>query len=276
MMTPVKKRFRSSSSEENKKMKSQIMMRLKLFDRNLCLIFIKSTRGDLDRKEATFRDKRRCVTYWGSLQRLMRHVADDEACRCRQLVTSRVGLSPILGNPGSWITGLAKNIGGRSSLGRSMSSGGGLSIPFLTSRLNLNTNSGPRFKIPASVLMPIARILANSARFTNWNEMATNFDVESHETMEKPLYREPRGVENCRNDANEARLQYLKDLAIELKATNKAGYLGASRVQPVQRPSWIPPQPPPVEAATAIMQPKKSPYEKEQQVMITSWRVQQS
>nr|GEU96139.1 hypothetical protein [Tanacetum cinerariifolium] len=53
------------------------------------------------------------------------------------------------------------------------------------------------------------------------------------------------------------------------------GYLGASRVQLVQRPSWIPPQPPLVEAADTIMQTNKSPYEKEQQVMITSWRVQQ-
>nr|GEU54245.1 transcription elongation factor S-II, central domain-containing protein [Tanacetum cinerariifolium] len=43
-----------------------------------------------------------------------------------QLVTSRVGLSPILENPGSQITGSARNIGGRSSVKRSMRSGGGL------------------------------------------------------------------------------------------------------------------------------------------------------
>nr|GEW64904.1 probable NOT transcription complex subunit VIP2 isoform X1 [Tanacetum cinerariifolium] len=52
------------------------------------------------------------------------------------------GVSPILGNPGSRITGSTGNIGGGSSIGRSMSSGGGLSIPGLTSRLNLNTNIG--------------------------------------------------------------------------------------------------------------------------------------
>ncbi|GJS37473.1 transcription regulator NOT2/NOT3/NOT5-like protein [Tanacetum coccineum] len=97
------------------------------------------------------------------------------------LVTSGVGLSPILGNhgsritglgnPGSRITGSAGNIGGHSRIERSMSFEGVLSIPYLTSRLNLNTNSGfgnlsmqPRFKIPASVLMPIACILANSAK----------------------------------------------------------------------------------------------------------------
>ncbi|KAI3759387.1 hypothetical protein L6452_07161 [Arctium lappa] len=39
--------------------------------------------------------------------------------------------------------------------------------------------------------------------------------------------------------------------------------------RPVQRSSWVPPQPPPVamaEAAAAIRQPKKSPFEKEQQL----------
>ncbi|KVI11975.1 NOT2/NOT3/NOT5-like protein [Cynara cardunculus var. scolymus] len=53
-----------------------------------------------------------------------------------------VGVSPILGNPGSRITSSAGNIGGGSSIGRSISSGGGLSMPGLASRLNLNTNSG--------------------------------------------------------------------------------------------------------------------------------------
>ncbi|GKD03945.1 hypothetical protein Tco_1178919 [Tanacetum coccineum] len=45
------------------------------------------------------------------------------------------------------------------------------------------------------------------------------------------------------------------------EATNKAGYPGGSRERPVQRSSWVPPQPPPVamaEAAAAIRQPKKS------------------
>lgn len=50
-----------------------------------------------------------------------------------------IGVSPSLGNPGSRITSSAGNLGG---IGRSISSGGGLSIPGLTSRLNLNTNSG--------------------------------------------------------------------------------------------------------------------------------------
>nr|GFA02700.1 hypothetical protein [Tanacetum cinerariifolium] len=73
---------------------------------------------------ASFGDKLKSVTYWDSLQ--MRWVADDKACRCRQLVTSRVGLSPILGNPGSQITSSVKNIGGRSSVERRMRSEGGL------------------------------------------------------------------------------------------------------------------------------------------------------
>ncbi|XP_076959579.1 peroxisomal membrane protein PEX14-like [Bidens hawaiensis] len=49
---------------------------------------------------------------------------------------------------------------------------------------------------------------------------------------------------------------------------NKTGYPGATNERPVQRTSsWVPPQPPPVamaEAAAAIRQPKKSPFEKEQ------------
>nr|GFB69369.1 transcription regulator NOT2/NOT3/NOT5-like protein [Tanacetum cinerariifolium] len=60
----------------------------------------------------------------------------------QQLVTSRVGLSLTLENPGSQITGSAGNIGGRSSVERSMRFGGGLSVSCLTSRLNQNTNSG--------------------------------------------------------------------------------------------------------------------------------------
>nr|GFA93717.1 probable NOT transcription complex subunit VIP2 [Tanacetum cinerariifolium] len=38
--------------------------------------------------------------------------------------------------------GSAENISGHSSVERSMKFGGGLSVPCLTSRLNLNTNSG--------------------------------------------------------------------------------------------------------------------------------------
>ena len=44
---------------------------------------------------------------------------------------------------------------------------------------------------------------------------------------------------------------------------------GGSSEPPVQLSSWVPPQPPPVamaEATSAITQPKKSPYEKEQRV----------
>ncbi|KAK9055403.1 hypothetical protein SSX86_026486 [Deinandra increscens subsp. villosa] len=53
-----------------------------------------------------------------------------------------VGVSPLLGNPGSRIASSAGNIGRGGGIGRSLSSGGGLSIPGLASRLNLNTNSG--------------------------------------------------------------------------------------------------------------------------------------
>ncbi|GJY36744.1 transcription regulator NOT2/NOT3/NOT5-like protein [Tanacetum coccineum] len=127
MMAPVKKRFRSSSSEENKKMKSMMIGdddEIKATRQKLMLDFHKKV--DLAKAQSTnavggFRE------FFLPLQ---------------QLVTSGVGLSPILGNPGSRITGSAVNIGGRSSIGRSMSSGGGLSIPCLTSILNLNTNSG--------------------------------------------------------------------------------------------------------------------------------------
>ncbi|XP_071709833.1 peroxisomal membrane protein PEX14-like [Rutidosis leptorrhynchoides] len=50
---------------------------------------------------------------------------------------------------------------------------------------------------------------------------------------------------------------------------NKIGYSGQTSERPIQRSSWVPPQPPPVamaEAAAAIRQPKKSTYEKEQQL----------
>ncbi|XP_076934867.1 putative NOT transcription complex subunit VIP2 [Bidens hawaiensis] len=53
-----------------------------------------------------------------------------------------VGVTPVLGSLGSRITSSTGNIGGGGGIGRSLSSGDGLSIPGLTSRLNLNTNSG--------------------------------------------------------------------------------------------------------------------------------------
>ncbi|GJS21515.1 hypothetical protein Tco_0450147 [Tanacetum coccineum] len=96
MMAPFKKSFRSSSSEENKKMKSMMI-------------------GDDDEIKAT-------------PQKLMLdfHKKVEAAFR----------------NPGSGITGSARKIRALRAIGRSMSSGGGLSIPCLTSILNLNTNSG--------------------------------------------------------------------------------------------------------------------------------------
>ncbi|KAJ0788062.1 hypothetical protein HanPI659440_Chr05g0187271 [Helianthus annuus] len=53
-----------------------------------------------------------------------------------------VGVPPVLGNLSSRITSSAGNIGSGGSIGRSLSSGGGLSITGLASRFNLNTNSG--------------------------------------------------------------------------------------------------------------------------------------
>ncbi|KAL4568639.1 hypothetical protein LXL04_024254 [Taraxacum kok-saghyz] len=54
-----------------------------------------------------------------------------------------VGVSPMLGNSGPRITNSSGNIVGGGNIGRTINSGGvGLSIPGLSSRLNLNTNSG--------------------------------------------------------------------------------------------------------------------------------------
>ncbi|KAA8549547.1 hypothetical protein F0562_001435 [Nyssa sinensis] len=53
-----------------------------------------------------------------------------------------LGVSPILGNAGPRITSSMGNIVGGSNIGRSISSGGGLSVPGLASRLNLTANSG--------------------------------------------------------------------------------------------------------------------------------------
>ncbi|CAK9169562.1 unnamed protein product [Ilex paraguariensis] len=53
-----------------------------------------------------------------------------------------LGVSPILGNAGPRMTSSVGNMAGGGNIGRSMSSGGGLSVPGLTSRLNLSANSG--------------------------------------------------------------------------------------------------------------------------------------
>ncbi|XP_009358302.2 probable NOT transcription complex subunit VIP2 isoform X6 [Pyrus x bretschneideri] len=59
-------------------------------------------------------------------------------------ITSRggLGVSPILGNAGPRITSSMGNMVGGGNIGRSISSGGGLSVPGLASRLNLSANSG--------------------------------------------------------------------------------------------------------------------------------------
>ncbi|KAK8296115.1 hypothetical protein V6Z12_D05G105000 [Gossypium hirsutum] len=59
-------------------------------------------------------------------------------------VTNRggLGVSPILGNAGPRISSSMGNMVGGGNIGRSMSSGGGLSVPGLASRLNLSANSG--------------------------------------------------------------------------------------------------------------------------------------
>lgn len=51
-------------------------------------------------------------------------------------------MSPILGNAGPRITSSMGNMVGGGNIGRSISSGGGLSVPGLASRLNLSANSG--------------------------------------------------------------------------------------------------------------------------------------
>ncbi|XP_042504694.1 probable NOT transcription complex subunit VIP2 [Macadamia integrifolia] len=59
-------------------------------------------------------------------------------------VTNRggLGVSPILGNTGPRITTSMGNIVGAGNMGRNLSSGGGLSMPGLASRLNLTGNNG--------------------------------------------------------------------------------------------------------------------------------------
>ncbi|KAJ9698307.1 hypothetical protein PVL29_007407 [Vitis rotundifolia] len=53
-----------------------------------------------------------------------------------------LGVSPILGNAGPRITSSMGNIVGGGNIGRSISSGGGLAVPGIASRLNLAANSG--------------------------------------------------------------------------------------------------------------------------------------
>ncbi|XP_044506422.1 probable NOT transcription complex subunit VIP2 isoform X2 [Mangifera indica] len=53
-----------------------------------------------------------------------------------------LGVSPILGNIGPRITSSMGNMVGGGNIGRSISSGGGLSVPGLASRLNLSANGG--------------------------------------------------------------------------------------------------------------------------------------
>ncbi|PPR97577.1 hypothetical protein GOBAR_AA23080 [Gossypium barbadense] len=53
-----------------------------------------------------------------------------------------LGVSPILGNAGPRITSSMGNMVGGGNIGRTLSSGGGLSVPGLASRLNLSGNSG--------------------------------------------------------------------------------------------------------------------------------------
>ncbi|XAR60527.1 hypothetical protein NMG60_11033942 [Bertholletia excelsa] len=53
-----------------------------------------------------------------------------------------LGVSPILGNAGPRVSSSMGNIVGGGNMGRSINSGGGLSVPGLASRLNLTANSG--------------------------------------------------------------------------------------------------------------------------------------
>ncbi|CAO2838668.1 unnamed protein product [Amaranthus hypochondriacus] len=53
-----------------------------------------------------------------------------------------LGVSPVLGNAGPRVTGSMGSMVGSGNIGRSIGSGGGLSIPGLASRLNMSTNSG--------------------------------------------------------------------------------------------------------------------------------------
>ena len=55
---------------------------------------------------------------------------------------SGLGVSPVLGNAGPRVSGSMGSMVGSGSIGRSISSGGGLSVPGLASRLNMSTNSG--------------------------------------------------------------------------------------------------------------------------------------
>lgn len=53
-----------------------------------------------------------------------------------------LGVSPILGNTGPRLTNSIGNMVGASNVARNISSGGGLGVPALASRVNLGANSG--------------------------------------------------------------------------------------------------------------------------------------
>lgn len=53
-----------------------------------------------------------------------------------------LGVSPVLGNSGPRVTGSVGSMVGSGNIGRSIGSGGGLSVPGLASRLNMSANSG--------------------------------------------------------------------------------------------------------------------------------------
>lgn len=53
-----------------------------------------------------------------------------------------LGVSPVVGNAGQRITSSMGSIVGGGNIGRNISSGGGLSMPGLASRLNISANSG--------------------------------------------------------------------------------------------------------------------------------------
>ena len=53
-----------------------------------------------------------------------------------------LGVSPVLGNAGPRVSGSVGSMVGSGSIGRNISSGGGLSVPGLASRLNMSTNTG--------------------------------------------------------------------------------------------------------------------------------------
>ncbi|CAL5334259.1 unnamed protein product [Camellia sinensis] len=81
-----------------------------------------------------------------------------------------LGVSPILGNAGPRITSSMGNIVGGCNIGRSMNSGGGLSVPGLASRLNMSANSasgnlsvqGPNRLMSGVLQQEVISVLGNS------------------------------------------------------------------------------------------------------------------